>query len=89
MDDMDDTRGDLEPKVRCEHCASNGRCAACSELRIGGVRVLCGVRVIHRSVLKRDDVMREGVRSAVAIIVYHKMFVNMRCRVYSLYTPRR
>ena len=31
-----------------------------------------GVLVIHRSVLKRDDVMREGVRSAVAIIVYRK-----------------
>ena len=29
--------------------------------------------------------MREGVRNAVAIIVYCTMFVNMRCRVYSLY----
>ena len=28
--------------------------------------------VIHRSVLKRDVVMREGVRSAGAIIVYRK-----------------
>ena len=44
----------------------------CSELRVVGVRVLSGVRVIHRSVLKRDVVMREGVRIDVAIIVYCK-----------------
>ena len=31
-----------------------------------------GVLVIHRSVLKRDVVMREGVRIDVAIIVYCK-----------------
>ena len=36
------------------------------------VRVRDGVLVIHRSVLKRDVVMREGVRSVVAIIVYRK-----------------
>ena len=35
-------------------------------------RVRDGVLVIHRSVLKRDVVMREGVRNAVAIIVYRK-----------------
>ena len=42
----------------------------CSELRVVRVRVRDGV--IHRSVLKRDVVMREGVRNAVAIIVYRK-----------------
>ena len=47
-------------------------CAACSELRVVRVRVRDGVLVIHRSVLKRDVVMREGVRNAVAIIVYRK-----------------
>ena len=50
----------------------NGRRAACSVLRVVRVRVRDGVLVIHRSVLKRDVVMREGVRSAVAIIVYCK-----------------
>ena len=41
----------------------NRRCAACSELRIVHVSVLCGVRAIVRIVLNRDVVMREGVRS--------------------------
>ena len=50
----------------------NGRRAVCSELRVVRVRVRDGVLVIHRSVLKRDVVMREGVRNAVAIIVYRK-----------------
>ena len=58
--------------MRCEHCASTDGARLCSELRIVRVRVRDGVLVIHRSVLKRDDVMREGVRSAVAIIVYRK-----------------
>ena len=44
----------------------------CSELLVVRVRVRDGVLVIHRSVLKRDIVMREGVRNAVAIIVYRK-----------------
>ena len=56
----------------CEHCASTDGAAACSELRVVRVSVRDGVLVIHRSVLKRDVVMREGVRSAVAIIVYRK-----------------
>ena len=56
----------------CETLCINRRCAACSELRIVHVRVRDSVLVIHRSVLKRDVVMREGVRSAVAIIVYRK-----------------
>ena len=55
----------------CEHCASTDgarraqNCALYTSVRDG-------VLVIHRSVLKRDVVMREGVRSAVAIIVYRK-----------------
>ena len=57
--------------MRCEHCVSTGG-AACSELRVVHVHVRDGVLVIHRSVLKRDVVMREDVRSAVAIIVYRK-----------------
>ena len=58
--------------MRCETLCINGRCAACSELRIVRVRVLCGVRVINRNVLKHVHVMREGVRNAVAIFVYRK-----------------
>ena len=58
--------------MRCETLCINRRCAACSELRVVRVPVRDGVLVIHRSVLKRDVVMREGVRSAVAIIVYRK-----------------
>ena len=58
--------------MRCETLCINRRCAACSELRVVRVRVRDGVLVIHRSVLKRDVVMREGVRSAVSIIVYRK-----------------
>ena len=50
----------------------NGRRAVCSELRVVRVRVRDGVLVIHRSVLKRDVVMRESVRNDVAIIVYCK-----------------
>ena len=49
-----------------------GRRAACSELRVVRVRVRDGVLVIHRSVLKRDVVMHEGVRNAVATIVHRK-----------------
>ena len=47
--------------------------AQCAQkLRIVHVHVRDGILVIHRSVLKRDVVMREGVRNAVAIIVYCK-----------------
>ena len=35
----------------------------CSELRVVRVRVRDGVLVIHHSVLKRDVVMREDIRS--------------------------
>ena len=44
----------------------------CSVLRVVHVHVRDGVLVIHRSVLKRDVVMREGVRNAVPKIVYRK-----------------
>ena len=40
----------------------------CSVLRVVRVHVREGVHVIHRIVLKRDVVLREGVRSVVAII---------------------
>ena len=87
---MDDTHeAILSHKCDVRPLCINGRRAACSELRVVRVRVRDGVLVIHRSVLKRDVVMREGVRNAVAIIVYRNMFVNTRCRVHSLYTPRR
>ena len=36
----------------CEHMCTNRRCAACSELRIVHVSVLCGVRAIVRNVLQ-------------------------------------
>ena len=53
----------LEPQVRCETLCINRRCAACSELRIVHVRVLCGVHAIVRNVLKLVQVVREDVRS--------------------------
>ena len=39
----------------------------CSVLRVVRVHVRDGVLVVHRIVLKRDVVLREGVRSVVAI----------------------
>ena len=73
MDDMDDTHeAILSHKCDVRPLCINGRRAACSELRVVRVRERDGVLVIHRSVLKRDVVMREGVRNAVAIIVYRK-----------------
>ena len=47
----------------CEHMCINRRCAACSELRIVHVSVLCGVRAIVRNVLQVVQVVREDVRS--------------------------
>ena len=73
MDDMDDTHeAILSHKCDVKPMCINGRRAVCSELRVVRVRVRDDVLVIHRSVLKRDVVMREGVRNAVAIIVYRK-----------------
>ena len=45
----------------------NERRAVCSVLRVVHVHVRDGVLVVHRIVLKRDVVMREGVRNVVAI----------------------
>ena len=39
----------------------------CSVLRVVRVHVRDGVLVVHRIVLMRDVVLREGVRSVVAI----------------------
>ena len=39
----------------------------CSVLRVVRIHVRDGVLVVHRIVLKRDVVLREGVRSVVAI----------------------
>ena len=66
----------------------NERRAVCSVLRVVHVHVRDGVLVVHRIVLKRDVVLREGVRSVVAIICRIHLFVNMRCRVYSLCSCR-
>ena len=68
MHGWDDTHEtDLSHKVLCEHCASMGGGAVCSVLRVVHVHVRDGVLVVHRIVLKRDVVMREGVRNVVAI----------------------
>ena len=73
MDDMDDTHeAILSHKCDVRPLCINGRRAVCSELRVVRVRVRDGVLVIHRSVLKHDVGMREGIRNAVAIIVYRK-----------------
>ena len=45
----------------------NGRRAVCSVLRVVHVHVRECVLVVHRIVLKRDVVMRKGVRNVVAI----------------------
>ena len=72
MHGWDDTHEAILSQSAMGTLCINGRCAACSVLRVVRVRVRDGVLVIHRSVLKRDVVMREGVRIAVAIIVYRK-----------------
>ena len=46
-----------------EHMCIYRRCAACSELRIVHVNVLCGVHAIGHSALKVVEVVREDVRS--------------------------
>ena len=50
--------------------------------------MLCGVRVIDRNVLKHVHVMREGVRSAVAIIVYRTCFREYEVQgIFPLHSP--
>ena len=58
---------DLSHRCDVTPMCINGRCAECSELRVVHVHVRDGVLVVHRSVLKRDVVMRKGVRNVVAI----------------------
>ena len=72
-----------------EHMCIYRRCAACSELRNVRVSVHRGVHAIVRNVLKVVQVVREDVRSLPQPFVYRNMFVNMRCRIHSLYTLRR
>ena len=73
MDDMDDTHeAILSHKCDVRPRCINGRRAVCSELRVVHVHVRDGVHVVHRVWLKHDVVLREGVRSVVAIIVYRK-----------------
>ena len=82
---MDDTHeAILSHKCDVKPLCINGRRAVCSELRVVRVRVRDGVLVIHRSVLKRDVVMREGVRNAVATIVHRKC--SLRFCHYSIWT---
>ena len=70
---MDDTPvAILSHKCDVRPLCINGRRAVCSELGVVRVRVRDGVLVIYRSVLKHDVVVREGVRNAVATIVYRK-----------------
>ena len=56
----------------CEHMCINRRCAACSELRIVHVSVLCGVRAIVRNVLQVVHVVREDVRSLPQPFMYRE-----------------
>ena len=68
-----DTQGEtLSHKCDVRHCASTDGARRAQNCALYASVCFDGVLVIHRSVLKRDVVMREGVRSAVAIIVYRK-----------------
>ena len=64
-DDADEA--DLSHRCDVTPMCINGRRAVCSVLRVVHVHVRDGVLVVHRIVLKRDVVMRKGVRNAVAI----------------------
>ena len=68
-----DTHGEtLSHKCDVKHCASTDGAQRAQNCVLYASVWRDGVLVIHRSVLKRDVVMREGVRSAVAIIVCRK-----------------
>ena len=71
--------------VTCEHMCIYRRCAACSELRSVRVSVHCGVHVIGHSAQSCRCCAWRYTQCSVAF-VYHKMFVNIRCRMYSIYT---
>ena len=63
----DACKADLSHRCDVTPMCINERRAVCSVLRVVHVHVRDGVHVVHRNVLKRDVVMREGVRSVVAI----------------------
>ena len=58
---------DLSHRCDVTPMCINERRAVCSVLRVVHVHVRDGVLVVHRIVLKRDVVMRKGVRNVVAI----------------------
>ena len=58
---------DLSQRCDVKPMCINGRRAVCSVLRVVHVHVRDGVLVVHRIVLKRDVVVRKGVRNVVAI----------------------
>ena len=64
-DDADEA--DLSHRCDVTPMCINERRAVCSVLRVVHVHVRDGVHVVHRIVLKRDVVMRKGVRNVVAI----------------------
>ena len=63
----DACKTDLSQRCDVTPMCINERRAVCSVLRVVHVHVRDGVHVVHRIVLKRDVVLREGVRSVVAI----------------------
>ena len=63
----DACKADLSHRCDVTQLCINERRAVCSVLRVVHVHVRDGVYVFHRIVLKRDIVLREGVRSVVAI----------------------
>ena len=60
-------QGGLEPRCDVTRLCINEQRAVCSVLRVVRVHVRDGVLVVHRIVLKHAVVLREGVRSVVAI----------------------
>ena len=58
---------DLSHRCDVTPMCINERRAVCSVLRVVHVHVRDGVHIVHRIVLKRDVVMRKGVRNVVAI----------------------
>ena len=64
-DDADEA--DLSHRCNVTPMCINERRAVCSVLRVVHVHVRDGVLVVHCIVLKRDVVMREGIRNVVAI----------------------
>ena len=63
----DACKADLSHRCDVKPMCINERRAVCSVLRVVHVHVRDGVHVVHRIVLKRDVVLREGVRSVEAI----------------------